>query len=365
MPADRLTADCIWNSFLSSGKRHLILTGTRGIGKTTLLSGLFPEKCPGITTFAQPGKAVFLQDNLSGATVQVAEFNPDLIGPENRMVLHGDSFESFGVPILDRCAECDSPWITIDEIGYLEAQCSAYHNALRNLLSKKQVAMVVRKQKIPFLQELCDREDVFVVDLDEPFGKIGCVIMASGFGNRFGGNKLMADFYGEPLICRVLDATENIFSQRIVVTRYADVQKLCEARGVQTVIHNLPCRSDTIKSGLEIMKDIDRCMFATADQPLLRYETVKSLALASRNEPENIWRTICGDIPGSPVVFPEWAFGELMNLREEQGGAVVIKKHPGHLRMVNVQDINELKDVDRPDDLQELLDLFIKENLKA
>ena len=29
---------------------------------------------------------------------------------------------------------------------------------------------------------------------------LGCVIMASGLGTRFGGNKLMADFDGQPLI---------------------------------------------------------------------------------------------------------------------------------------------------------------------
>ena len=40
---------------------------------------------------------------------------------------------------------------------------------------------------------------------------IGCVIMASGLGKRFGGNKLMADFHGEPMVCRILDATEGIF----------------------------------------------------------------------------------------------------------------------------------------------------------
>ena len=357
MPADRLTADCIWNSFLNSGKRHIILTGTRGSGKTTLLSELFPEKCPGITTFAQPGNAVFLQDNISGKTVQVGKFDPTLTGAENRMILCGDGFETFGIPILNRCAECDSSWIEIDEIGYLESQCSAYHDALRNLLKKKRVAMVVRKQNLPFLQELCDREDVFVIDLDDPFGKIGCVIMASGFGKRFGGNKLMADFHGEPLITRVLDVTENIFSQRVVVTRYTDVQKLCEERGIQTIAHNLPYRSDTIKTGLEVMNNVDRCMFATADQPLLSKETIKDLALASRNDPKNIWRTVCNDIPGSPVIFPEWTFGELMKLRDEQGGGVIIKKYPGHLRKVNVQDINELKDIDSPEDLNELLNL--------
>ena len=32
--------------------------------------------------------------------------------------------------------------------------------------------------------------------------KLGCVIMASGEGKRFGSNKMLADIYGEPLIAR-------------------------------------------------------------------------------------------------------------------------------------------------------------------
>ena len=35
-----------------------------------------------------------------------------------------------------------------------------------------------------------------------PPKSLGCVIMASGLGKRFGGNKLMADFHGQPMIAR-------------------------------------------------------------------------------------------------------------------------------------------------------------------
>ena len=356
MPAKKPTAPCIWNSFRSSGKRHLILTGTRGSGKTTLLNQLFPEKCPGLTTWAEPKKAVYLKENASGETVQAGAFDPALPGPGNQMLPLQEGFLSLGVPSIARCMESDSPWITIDEVGYLEAQCLPYCEALRNLLEKKQVAAVVRKQNIPFLEELCSREDAFTVDLDDPYGNIGCVIMASGLGKRFGGNKLMADFHGEPMICRILDATEGIFAQRIVVTRSEEVAALCQKRGIQRVLHSLPHRSDTVRLGLEAMAGIERCMFATADQPLLRQETVSALALASGNDPDSIWRTVCDGIPGSPVIFPQWAFPELRNLPEGKGGGAVIKKYPERLRTVSVRDMDELKDVDSPEDLSELLE---------
>lgn len=271
------------------------------------------------------------------------------------MVLMQDGFTSLGVPALKRCTDSDSPWVAIDEIGYLEAQCEPYHAALRHLLEKKRVAAVVRKQDLPFLQELCSREDAFVVDLDDPFGNIGCVIMASGLGRRFGGNKLMADFHGTPLICRILDATESVFSRRVVVTRHKEVAQLCEDRGIAAVLHDLPHRSDTVRLGLEALIGVDRCMFAAADQPLLRRETIAALALASANESDAIWRPICGKTPGSPVVFPRWAFRELGDLPEGKGGGVVIRKYPDRIHTVAVQDAYELTDVDSPRDLEELL----------
>ena len=356
MPAKKLTADCIWNSFRSSGKRHLILTGTRGSGKTTLLNALFPEPLPGLTTWAKPKQAVYLKDNCSQETVQVGIFDAMLPGPGNQMVLRQDGFTSLGIGVLERCMESESSWISIDEIGYLEALCEPYHETLRNLLNKKQVATVVRKQSLPFLEELCSREDAFVVDLDDPFGNIGCVIMASGLGKRFGGNKLLADFNGQPMICRILDVTEGIFAKRMVVTRSEEIASLCREREVPTILHSLPHRSDTVRLGLEAMCGMDRCMFAASDQPLLRKETVAALAIAAKNDPNAIWRTGCNGIQGSPVVFPEWSFPELLDLPEGKGGGVVIKKHPERLRTVNVRDVYELRDVDSPEDLTELLE---------
>lgn len=271
------------------------------------------------------------------------------------MVLMQDGFTSLGVPALMRCMKSDSRWICIDEIGYLEAQCEPYHNALDAVMNQKQLVAVVRKQSLPFLEKLCNREDAFVVDLDNPFGNIGCVIMASGLGRRFGGNKLMADFHGRPMISRILDATEGIFAQCVVVTRSREVAELCRKRGIQTVLHSLPHRSDTVRLGLEAMPGIERCMFAPADQPLLRKETVLALVLGSAADTDSIWRTVCADTPGSPVIFPKWTFPELLSLPEGKGGGFVIKKHPDCLRTVTVRDMYELKDVDLPEDLEELL----------
>ena len=118
----------------------------------------------------------------------------------------------------------------------------------------------------------------------------GCVIMASGLGRRFGGNKLLADFGGEPLICRAFRATEGIFDCRVVVTRHPEVEKLCRERGIAVVLHDLPLRSDTVRLGLQAVGAVEGCLFCPGDQPLLRRETVAALVEGGLRNPGTIWR---------------------------------------------------------------------------
>ena len=63
MPVRLLTPSSIWNSFRNSNKRHIFITGGRGTGKTTLLRTMFDAPLQGITTFAEPKKAVYLLEN--------------------------------------------------------------------------------------------------------------------------------------------------------------------------------------------------------------------------------------------------------------------------------------------------------------
>lgn len=190
------------------------------------------------------------------------------------------------------------------------------------------------------------------------FPQIGCVIMASGLGKRFGGNKLMADFRGKPMIQRALDATDGLFAKRVVVTRHEQVAALCREQNVNVVLHDLPNRNDTVRLGLEALGGLDACMFLPGDQPLLRRETVAMLLESRKENPVSIIRPAYKDTEGSPVLFPAWTFPELLDLPEGKGGAVVIKNHPHAVHRVSVADPFELADADTPDILETLKALY-------
>lgn len=183
---------------------------------------------------------------------------------------------------------------------------------------------------------------------------LGCVVMASGLGRRFGGNKLMAELGGKPLISRVLDVTDGLFARRVVVTRHPPVEELCRRRGAEALIHALPRRSDTVRLGLEFLgPDWMGYAFFPGDQPLLRRETAEALVQAMMEAPEYIWRPAWGEEAGAPVLFPRWAYEELSALPEGQGGQTVVRRHPERVRTIPAQEF-ELLDADTPEDLRSL-----------
>jgi molybdenum cofactor cytidylyltransferase len=185
---------------------------------------------------------------------------------------------------------------------------------------------------------------------------VGCVIMASGQGLRFGGNKLMADFDGEPMLCRSLRATDGLFADRIVVTRHKEIEELCQKMQIRVLYHCLPYRSDTIRLGLEALDGhLKGCMFCPGDQPLLTRETLHGMLTAAEQEPDRIWRLTDGRNPGMPVIFPAWCFEELLHLSEKKGGSAVMRSHPESVKLFSASHPYELMDVDCPADLERLI----------
>ena len=192
--------------------------------------------------------------------------------------------------------------------------------------------------------------------------KIGCVIMASGMARRFGSNKLLHDFHGEPIMVRILRTMKNAgVDYPLVVTRHAEVAELCKAEDIPAILHDLPKRSDTVRLGMEYLlthhPEVTGIMFAASDQPCLRWESVRNMCEAFAADPEKIYRLSFRDEVGNPVLFPRSVFQELLHLPEGKGGGVVVKGHPELVRLVEAGDARELIDVDTPEILAQLLQM--------
>lgn len=192
---------------------------------------------------------------------------------------------------------------------------------------------------------------------DASRGRIGVVVMASGLASRFGSNKLVAPLAGTPVLERTLRSLPLDLVDPVVVTRWREVQDLCDRLGVRSIRHELPLQSDTVRMGLSLDAGWDGCMFVTGDQPLLGERSVRSLVRAFREDPTRVVRLAWQGKAGGPVLFPASCFEGLRGLEGDVGGTGLLKKDPElarRIRLVEAERPEELEDVDTPDELARL-----------
>ena len=184
--------------------------------------------------------------------------------------------------------------------------------------------------------------------------RVGCILLASGFSRRFGGDKLLSLLDGDPLYSRAFAALPaRLFEKAVVTSRFPEI--LDSARGAgYDALENL--RADEgvaagIRLGMEHMAGMDGVLFAVCDQPWLTCGSAERLLAEFCCHPHSIAALSWEGRRGNPVIFSADLFPELCLLTGDRGGSAVIKRHPDRLRMVEAGNARELHDVDAPDDL--------------
>ena len=231
--------------------------------------------------------------------------------------------------------------------------------------------------------------------MSERRAKIACIVMASGEGKRFSskkGGKLLAPLGGIPVLKRVLQALPiEEFCDVVVVTRWPEVETMCNTMQIKCVRHDNPLRSDTIREGMRAVIDgstdtsdtPDACLFVAGDQPLLTTCSVKCLLQTFRDAFGRGQSVVCRlgwkQEAGNPVLFPAAMFEELRSLEGNRGGASLLREddmkskgiHDEEIQNKEIHDKDnqdegvqvliveagspyELMDVDSPEDLAEL-----------
>ena len=186
--------------------------------------------------------------------------------------------------------------------------------------------------------------------------QVGCVIMASGLGKRFGGDKQMAVLFDKPMIQYAIEATEGLFASRVVVTRNDKVKEWCEQRNIPVVYHALPGRNDTIRLGLEAIEadKMDACVFCPADMPFISRDSLTKMIQLTSDKSDTIIRMSYNGMPGSPVLFGKEYFEGLKKLPDGKGGSEIIKANSDRLLFVECNEEYELWDVDTREDFEKV-----------
>jgi molybdenum cofactor cytidylyltransferase len=186
--------------------------------------------------------------------------------------------------------------------------------------------------------------------------ELSAVVLAAGLSMRMGQNKLLMNFRGEPLIMAVLRLAFSCgFGESILVSTRDTLAGIETPAGFSIVLNPEPDagqgRSVALGAGAAspYSKGI---MFFQADMPLLDKGAV--LAIVSAFDGTHIAAPeIVGELR-SPAIFPISLRGELSELRGDEGGRALYKKHPGLMLPVPFQDATLFRDIDTVNDYFEM-----------
>lgn len=449
-----LDALAVIRLFKMSEKKHLIITGSRGSGKSYLLNNILKHisrssnssDSDDMTYTSEPAymsdffnfninylqirrtdkPEVVIKSNLiennKEFVIGIPPANPcshvsdtkssshHLSGCKsngNNMIIVQDGFINCAIPAIQKhLLTYNDSFFIIDELGYLESSCVPFQESIKKLLDNSRVIAVIRKQSTEFLNGIRNRNDILLVDIDNPFDSISCIIMASGMSLRFGSNKLLASFNNHTLFENAISLSRFAdFGETLAVTRHDSVVRICKREHIHCIKHDMPYRNDMVRLGVShILKNApvkentsestfeitfentfentyisgnssqEECLtsrhmpqgilFLPSDQPLISHTSLQLLCLAfiyynsktfsCHDKNGRICRLAFNDVPGSPVIFPACYYDDLLNLPQGKGGGFIAKKHPEQVILIPAQDEYELYDIDTPDDLNQL-----------
>ncbi len=197
--------------------------------------------------------------------------------------------------------------------------------------------------------------------------KVSFIYMASGFGKRYGTNKLITEFQGEPLYLHgllslqkaaKLLAEDKIQCELFLISQYERVlsgsfDRVPEAERIFNEDSDQGITA-SLKLGTEVSrKDTDAFLYFVADQPCMRGETIAEFVRDFFKSKKGIGCVCAKGHRGSPNIFSRQYKKELLALEGDQGGRQIMEKHPEDIWMMEV-DERELRDIDQPSDLRQL-----------
>ncbi len=194
--------------------------------------------------------------------------------------------------------------------------------------------------------------------------KIAFIYMASGFGSRFGGNKLLEKFGGKPLYRHGMEAllrAAKLVEQRkgwqvqvIVVSQYEEILRAAKEAGAQTVYNQESSRGITasLVYGTEAAGDADVFLYCVADQPQLTPETAADFTVSFGESEKGMGCLAFGERRGNPAAFKSRYRSQLLELKGDKGGRQLMDRYPQDLWLYQAEE-EELWDVDRREDLRE------------
>jgi len=190
--------------------------------------------------------------------------------------------------------------------------------------------------------------------------QVAAIILAAGGSTRFGRCKQLLDWEGEPMLAHVADVTLQTELDPVIVVLGCEAAETGAALGHRPVHTLMNWRweeglSTSVQTGLAgVPPRAEAALFIQGDQPLITPDLLQSIIDRFEQTEASIVQTAHAGRRGTPVLFARRFFSELSTVTGDEGGRSLIRRYPEDVATVDVSDPQILRDVDTPEDYEQL-----------
>lgn len=183
------------------------------------------------------------------------------------------------------------------------------------------------------------------------------IILAAGFSNRMGQDKLLLEIEGQKILERVILATKNSQLDDIVlIYRTKEVKELGEKYNIKT-LYNKNAKlgqSQSVILGVQEAEG-DAYMFFVGDQPYLTSNLIDNIILEHKRDKNKIVIPYYKNNICMPILFPSNYRENLLHVEGDKGGKEIIANNPDMIIRVDVEEEKLICDVDTQEDYEKLI----------
>lgn len=194
---------------------------------------------------------------------------------------------------------------------------------------------------------------------------ISGIIMASGFSNRMGKDKLLLKMNNKRIIEYVIEAAKKSdLDEVVLVYRREEIKDIGEYYGIKTIYNSKAYlgQSQSVILGVENSNN-NAYMFLVGDQPFTNHRLINKLIYQYRKRKDKIIIPYYRGEVNMPIIFPGIFKKDLLNVEGDKGGREIVKGNPDAIIGVKIEDKYLVTDIDTMDEYNILLKKEIPKNV--
>ena len=206
------------------------------------------------------------------------------------------------------------------------------------------------------------------------------IILAAGTSSRMssGRHKLLLPLHSRPVLAHVIDAAIASKARPILIVLGHQIDQVrlqikpYTTHPAITLVGNadyLQGMSTSLRIGVQTLLSygykndstfyqVDSALIMLGDQPMVTSQVIDSLIRAYRTTDSSIIAPLYNGKRGSPVLFNERLFPELIEVTGDEGGRTVLERHRQEVELVEMGDAMTNYDVDTWEAYQQVVEAW-------